>query len=87
MKGLKIFILKCSSMVSAATFAVCLCCSDIRGFATVISFSAAMDDALSNKRLGDSLQYLPISPIVSTKSIVSISNHKQLPGVQPTKAV
>lgn len=45
-----IYILKCSSMVSAAAFAVWLCGSDVRSFVTMILFSAAIEDALSNKR-------------------------------------
>lgn len=44
------FFQKWSSMVSAAAFAVWLCGSDVRSFVTMILFSAAIEDALSNKR-------------------------------------
>ena len=41
--------LKCSSMVSAVAFSVCLCHPDVRVLLRLFHFSAAIDDALSNK--------------------------------------
>ena len=68
----------------------CRCRPDVRGFVTLISFSAPMDDILSNEQWKDSLQFLQIVPIVSTKIQLEHElppNHKQLPGVQSTKVV
>ena len=47
----------------------CRCRPDVGGFVTLISFSAPMDDILSNEQWKDSLQFLQILPIVSTKSL------------------
>jgi len=62
---------------------VCLCCSDVRGFATVISFSDAMDDTLSNKRWKDALQFVffefkPLSSLnMSFNQITSLGCNRQ----------
>ena len=55
-------------MVSPDAFA------GVRGFAMVISFSAAVDDAVSNQLWKDSIQFLRISLIVSTKSLAFLAS-------------
>jgi hypothetical protein len=59
--------------VDGSCYRVCcmtlICRPGVRGFVMVISYSLAKDNALSNKQWKDSLQFLRISPTVSTKSL------------------